>query len=72
MMSFEAIIELQERGAEARARGAGGEENPFSRIAAMPGASDQAIHWQQKKEAWQFGWAIENAYRTAYFDEWAA
>ncbi|WP_440410135.1 CrpP-related protein [Neorhizobium petrolearium] len=69
MVSVEVIVELQERGAEARARGAGWEENPFLRIVALLGTFDPTNHWEEKRQAWQFGWAIENAYRIAYFDD---
>lgn len=60
-MSFDAIIKLQEKGAEARTLGADEKDNPFMKSETMSETTDE---WRQKRDAWHFGWAIENAYLT--------
>jgi len=73
MISFETIIDLQEAGAKACELGASRKDNPFLRIVAMSGRSDEVHdHWRQKRDAWQFGWAIENAYRAVHINSQAA
>lgn len=64
-MSFDEIIELQERGAEACARGAAEWDNPFLKVRPLPGIAGILYEqWREKRDAWHFGWAIENAFRT--------
>jgi hypothetical protein len=65
-MSFDAIIALQEKGAETRALGADAKDNPFLKAGTTTGTSDETENeWRERRDAWHFGWAIENAYRAA-------
>jgi hypothetical protein len=52
-------------GANARAMGHSVFDNPHFRSEAMPAATGESIEeWQQKCDAWYFGWVTEDAMRS--------
>ena len=56
---------LQKRGAEARAQGRSIFDNPFYASDMVPAISgDDILEWQNKVEAWNLGWKIEDAVRN--------
>ncbi|MDO1584407.1 hypothetical protein [Rhizobium oryzicola] len=59
---LEAILECQIRGAKARLLGASVKENPFMAPLQSNITEDQRI---QFREAWSFGWHMENAIRQS-------
>jgi hypothetical protein len=59
---MEAILDWQDRGITARILGYPPEQNPL--LARPPERSDNKLQdWQQRLDAWSFGWAIEDASR---------
>jgi hypothetical protein len=58
------LLEIQRRGAEARAHGLSDIDNPFFKSAAMPAATGETEpQWAAKAQAWQAGWLAEDAMR---------
>ncbi|TAX57099.1 hypothetical protein ELI01_18635 [Rhizobium leguminosarum] len=58
--------EIQKRGANARALGKSVFDNPFLKSEEMPRATGETIEeWQAKHDAWELGWRMENAMRSA-------
>lgn len=64
-LSVEVSNELQLQGANACALGRSRFDNPFTKHAKMmPGATGETIaEWTEKIEAWELGWAMEDAIR---------
>jgi len=63
MCDLETIIDWQQRGITARLLGYPPTENPL--LKKRPEKAGKAMDdWQQKVEAWSFGWEIEDAVRT--------
>lgn len=60
---METILEWQQRGINARILGYALDENPL--LAQQPARGERTFEeWQQKVEAWLFGWSIEDAMRN--------
>jgi hypothetical protein len=56
--------DIQKAGANARARGESEASNPYYKSENMPAATGETVaEWQQKAEAWEFGWKMEDAMR---------
>lgn len=55
---------LRQQGANARALGRGIFDNPYFRGDNLPAKTGETIAaWQEKVEAWEFGWRMEDAMR---------
>lgn len=59
-MSLESILDCQERGARARILGAYQSENPYL---SNENTRTQSAEQTAFREAWNFGWAIEDSMR---------
>ncbi|SIQ56411.1 hypothetical protein SAMN05880590_105171 [Rhizobium sp. RU35A] len=59
-MNIESLLECQERGARARILGAVASDNPYL-LRTVPDMDPDTQ--QQMREAWAFGWTIEDAMR---------
>ncbi len=63
-MDFDEIMELQAQGARSRALGAAEFDNPFLKIWALPEATGTPHQrWLDMRDAWHFGWVVEDAFR---------
>ncbi len=63
-MTIEELIDLQEAGSRARILGLAGHENPFLKAEKLPSETSAGLaDWLSRRDAWKFGWEIENASR---------
>ncbi|WP_132958571.1 CrpP-related protein [Rhizobium sp. BK251] len=63
-MTIEEMIDLQERGARARAIGLALSDNPFLTAGHMPvHGREPTADWLARHDAWKFGWEAEHASR---------
>lgn len=63
--SVELDLAIQKNGANARAMGQGKFDNPLMKDAAMPRATGETLEqWVAKLDAWDLGWAVEDAMRS--------
>lgn len=57
--------EIQKFGANARAQGLNELDNPYYKASNMPAATGEPVaEWQEKAEAWTFGWKMEDTIRN--------